>query len=579
MAESKNLACPVCRKADCYGYSCQLPVDTSPAESRGDIEQAQILTDQWTPGLWEADDAVMARRNESVARAQQTQRNDPMFAGHSRAERAAMFGSRLRLQWMPNSALLGRDECNDMWAMELADQVEDEWYADNETPCYPYTDAAGRNTFTGNMHLLRSEFVGTGECMTAFERMENEEERPTPTAMAVLDSSRLVTPAEFLNSGSVKNGVRVDKNGAPKRWYVHKEHPTHFYRFSEMNKKRNRRELTPMARGTKKDYTSYFENYSWGKPRFVHSFDKTRAGQNRSLPDITPALPYIKAFSQLTTTAIQAAFRDAVFAMWMQSQDPAAIGQMYTNDKHADPLRLYTGVHTRHQQMMNMHKTQQPIQMSGRELVPLLPGTEIQTSRGGFDKSGQKEFNTALLTHVARAAEVDIPSYTGDWSQINFSGGRTGVIQTYQSRLYQANRMVQRHGTAYFMVWFEEKIAKGVFKMPPGVPSRIRAQLNFFYNNRAAFCSPTFVGPGRDHVDEIKGIKRWTTAIKGDLSSHTEYFNQHSQMTYREHMRMKARERHWAENFGCGEPLPAPELESVAGDVSDRPDPPDRDTT
>lgn len=577
---NKRTGCPLCGEPSCIEYACKTKTMRASSEgrSKSEISTTPFLTDEWTPGRWEADDAVMATKSEATARTQQTLRTDPMFAGHTRAERASMMGTRLRLDWYPNTALLGL-KVDDPWAYELADLVEDVWYAYMECPVKCWADASGHNTFTGLMGLLRYEFVGTGESANSFERVPDPDNiRPFPTAMSVIDSSRIDTPPDFIGNPSVKHGRRVNSFGSVSAYYIADEHPTSMYRFSEMAKRKSgSRAVSVSVDGKssvfkkKKPYTTYKPFYSWGKPRFVHYFDRTRAGQNRGLPEIAPALPHIKAFSQLTEVAYQAAYRDAVFAMWMQSIDPA-IGQTYANNSSQDPVALYLGMHGAHQELSEIHQNTMGAKLNGRTLVPLMPGTEIHSSRGGFDKNGQREFNHSLLSHVCAAANIDLPSYTGDWSQTNFSSARTGIISTFITRLHMASQLIQAHGGAFFDVFFEEMVAAGVFRMPIS-SNRTRAHLNYYYQNREAFRLVRFITPGREHIDEVKGVKAAIARITNGLGNRRQYFSDHSQQTYREHLRDIARDKRHEElygvEYGSGDDLPDDTSDRDAQDDSD----------
>ena len=559
------MTCRFCGRPDCSA-ACMYPNEFREKEKRGrSVDKIDALIgEDWEVGNFDANDAVLADRLQSVAQTQQMQRTDPMLAGNLRSERAHTIGPSVRMCYVPDYESLGLDE---VWQDEIAEQVELEWEADMEDPLSCWNDATGMSTFSGQMGLMDMEWMGAGEALGVFQRMPDPDGmRPFPTALSIIDSTRLVTPPEFAASGSVKQGVRVNRFGAPITWYIADEHPYGLYRFSQAL--RSSRKGSPRKR-----YKSVPKQYSWGKPRVIHFFDRERAGQNRAKPHITAALRKMKGLSQFDDVSIQAAFRDAILAVWLEANDPNA-QQAFSHAHGQNPAKTFIEMHTAAQQIRNLGN-QKRTQLGGNDLTQLTAGETINSLKGGgLDKKGQAEFVKSYMWHFARALEIDGSSWSGDYTGMSFSSIRGAMINTFVSRAFKQHNLLQACGYPTFSCWFEEKIAAGVFKMPVS-STRTRAHLNYFYQNRRPLSKVDFYGPGQEFIDQVKGQKAWESRIACGMGTRTEYFLRHTNTTLRKFARTAKREEALLTNSGLGHmikntgALPQTANDRVAQDVED----------
>lgn len=510
-----------------------------------------ILVDKWEPGLFDANDAIIPTRDEDVARTQALQRTDPMVAGNFRQERAQTIGARVRMAYRPDFETLGLDT---VWQDEISEQMENLWELYMEDPYNCYNDASGMSDFSGQMGLCMMEFQSTGEVLGVFKNKSKEKGRPFDSALSIIDSSRLVTPPEYAASGSVKKGVRVNSDGKPIKWYIHREHPHGFYKFSQALRRQREEKGRKKPR---RNYDSVDKMYPWGKPKLFHYFDRERAGQNRAKPHIASALRKIKGLQQYDDVTLQAAYRDAVFAVWMESQDPN-IGQAFatTAGAHRPPEETYKKMHLAAKQVRNLGNERRA-QLGGRDVTQFTPGETLHSMRGGFNRQGQQEFVKSFMWHFAKALEVDPASWSGDFTDQSFSSIRASLIATLASRNYKQNRILRACGYPCFSVFLEEMIAGGYVDMPISSNRRIR-HLDYFYKNRRALSMADFYGPGQDFVDQIKGQKMWESRVQCGMGTRTDFFRKHTDTTLREYAREAEREERLLKDRNLGHMIKFP---------------------
>ena len=513
-------ACENCGDPSCTEYKCIY----RPKKTKRQADPLyDILVDNFNPRQFDATDAVLMDRTESVARSQWLAENDPSLQGNRRADRAATIGARVRLTYRPDWRKLGLTA---EWADEFAEFIECLWMNEMEDPENCWNDATGMQTVSGQLGLLYDEWGGSGESLGVFTPQRDPDNRPFDFGLNVIDTARLITPAEFRASGSVKEGVRVTREGRPTKWYVADEHPHAMYKFSYFVRQTSKGGIP------RKHFKSYTKQYSWGKPRLFHYFSKERAGQNRAKPHMAAAFRLMKGAHQLTDIHLQAAYRDALNAIWLQSDDPNA-SQAFSADRAQDPAKTFKSLHLELMKLRNMANEVRP-QMSGQDLLQLMAGESINALRSQLDHAGHKTIMDSFFHHFGRAAEVDTASWSGDMSGQSFSTIRAGIVQTLQSRRYKAHGFLQGVGTPIFSIWFEEKIARGDIKMPGVSSNRTLRHLDYFYRNRRALTMVDFASPGVTPIDEVKAEKAWTERLKTGRGSLSQYLREHTTMTPRE---------------------------------------------
>ena len=147
---------------------------------------------------------------------------------------------------------------------------------------------------------------------------------------------------------------------------------------------------------------------------------------------------------------------------------------------------------------------------------------------------------------------VDPYTFTGRMEGVNFSTIRAALLQTWQNRKYKRDGIYNHIGTPRFIVWFEEKIARGEVRMPIG-SNRTLSHLHFFFQDRRALTMVEFAGPGQEQIDAIKGFRAQEGALNCGLQTRSNYFTQYTNTTFRKATNRMAYEKKLMHDLGLSE--------------------------
>lgn len=513
--------CGICGSPQCGGHHDKKPnKDGNILQSMRDVEGFD-----WRQSLSHPDDFTLNDFHQRMGATQQAIRDNPTIRGAVKNERAHVIGPKVRLTYEPDYEALG---LSINWQMQMAAQVEDLWEHDMEDPVYMWNDAAGCSTFSGQMGLAFSECSGAGEVLGIFVEDEKESNHsPVTTKFLMLDISRLSTPYNKRTQARkrrIVEGKQLNKYGKPVGYYVSNEIPASncFNRF------------TSAARAAEQLKWKYIPKFNdWNSPQVVHWYDKERTGQNRAIPDLASALKRTHMLETYEETILDAATRDAAFAMWVESDMPN-VGQAFQANIGMSPSEYVEEVMGSQMQARQDYYSDRDLELkSGKGLLPQLMTTEkLRSITPGSPTDNHVNFDRAMQTAIGRSLGVDPYTFTGDMTNVNYSTIRAALLQTWTNRTFKRDAIFTHIGTPIFATWFEEKVARGQIKFPIS-SNRTLSHLNYFYKNRRALTMVDFCGPGQEPIDPIKGFKAQDGAIARGLQSRSRYYKQFTDTTFR----------------------------------------------
>ena len=567
--EGGDNGCNFCNNPSCGGHHPELKEEISMLQSVRDMPELD-----WRQQLSHPDDFTLKDFHNRMGATQQVIRDNPVIRGAVKNERAHTIGSRVRLTYEPDYEKLG---LSIEWQAEMAALVEDLWECDMEDPIYTWNDAAGCNTFSGQMGLAFMECTGAGEVLGIFVEDEQEKDHaPIDTRFLLLDVSRLSTPLDKRDKARdlrIVEGKKLNKYGNALGYYISNEMPNTncFNRFSVMARSADK---------LKWDFIPKFNE--WNGPQVVHWYDKERAGQNRSVPDLASALKRTHMLEIYEETVLDAATRDAAFAMWVESDMPN-VGQAFNQNPGMSPAEYVEEVMGAQMNARSEYYADRDVHLkSGKASLPQMMTTEtIKNLSPGSPNDNHVNFDRAMQTAIGRSLGVDPYTFTGDMTNVNFSTVRASLLQTWTNRNFKRDQIFTQIGTPIFVNWFEEKIARGEIRFPIN-SNRTLSHLNYFYKNRRALTMVDFCGPGQEHIDPIKGFKSQDGAIARGLQTRSDYYKSFTQTTFRKAVRKLKYEKQVLRECGLDEFIHASTpINSQANDRvsdSDLPDPDDIDT-
>lgn len=280
------------------------------------------------------------------------------------------------------------------------------WRAWSETTA---CDSEGVHTFGGLQRLAMRAVVESGE---VFIRIRKEKRRIVegpdgkmvevpPVSLQVLESdfvSTSRTSGPLKNGNTIVQGIEFDPAGTKVAYHMYLEHPG----------------------GNDIAFGSRFSTTRVPADEVLHLFRMDRPGQSRGMPWLAPVILRLRDFdlyedAQLKRQQVAAMFTAFIHDMegvdeFDESQDEMEIGE-----------RMEPGL---------------------MEILP--PGKDVKLSNPpGADN--YQEYTSVVLRAIATGLGLTYSQLTGDLSEINFSAGRIGFLETQRNfETWQKNILVNQ---------------------------------------------------------------------------------------------------------------------------------------
>lgn len=277
--------------------------------------------------------------------------------------------------------------------------------------------------------------------------------RPTVQLdLKVIEADQIATPWGIaLEENDLIDGLKFDAFGNVIGYYLLKAHPGDMGRFASLSN--SEYDLIPAE-------------------FMIHQFKAMRPGQNRGIPEITPALPLFSLLRRYTLAVLGSAEQAANVAGVLHSEmPPGGIGD---------------------EEEVNVPLTLDTIEMERNMWLTLPEGWDITQLRAEQPVTTFGDFKRQILNEAARCVGQPYNLAAGDSSDYNYASGRLD----HQSYFLEVG--VDRHGielrelNPLVRMWFEEGVrVSGYF------PQAVRST-NFRFRHQ-------WFWMGQDHVDPVKG--------------------------------------------------------------------------
>jgi lambda family phage portal protein len=412
--------------------SRQEPRKTEAPVARARFEAAERGDDyrHWAGADAFAADAALSpeKRRMMRNRARHERVNNSYLAGISATLASDLIGTGPRLQL-------------DTLDTDAARVVEREFY-----------DWATLVDLPAKLRTMREALVTDGE---AFGLMVNNPRLPgVQLDLRLVEAEMVATPTEFMAQtltpeGNTVDGLEFDATGNVVAYQVLNFHPGSNYRVNNLEFRR-----VPAA-------------------AMFHWFRRQRPGQNRGMPEVTPALRLFGQLRRYTEAVIAAAETAADFAAFVHSNSPAA---------EVDEVESFA-----------------ELEIRKRSLVTLPEGWDISQLKAEQPTSTYKDFKREILNEIARCLQLPYNVAALDSSSYNYASGRM------DHQVYAMNIKVDRDHLERVLLdrllsaWVNEASLVGA--IPDGLPP-------FSEWNWA------WVWDGREHVDPAKEASAAETRLR-----------------------------------------------------------------
>jgi lambda family phage portal protein len=439
------------------GYGSTLPYDAAAWSSTemGD----------WLPIVRSPDGEININRDRMVARQRDLVRNEGFAAGLIGRILDSTIGGAYRMVSKPDyQALAARfgGKFDHVWAREFSRAASARWRAYADDPGH-YNDVSRQMSVTQQLRLGLGHKLIDGENLIVRhwlpERIGYGAARYASAAL-VTDPDLLSNPYQAPDSRFMRAGVELDRYGVPFRYHFRKAHQNDYYAALEAQQ-----------------WEAVDREDDDGFLRVIHDYDRGRAGQSRGVSIFAPVLSRMKMLARYYGLKLQAESLATVFGMAITSPYDRQMIEQALDDNAGEEIGVYADMREGWHQRNAM-------QLESVRMAQLAPGESIETIASERPPGEMTPFAHEMLRSLGAAAGVSGEQITGDYSEVNFSSMRVGIVnseKTYARRVadYNANT-----ATPLYAGWLNEAMDLGEFDdvLPRNAPDFLEAQAEYARN-------------------------------------------------------------------------------------------------
>jgi lambda family phage portal protein len=420
----------------------------------------------YEPFNFSGQSALTFARDRLAARLHQLVRDDGWASAAVTKHLDSVIGAGWRLHATPNGRRLG---LNDDQVQEFVADIEAAWrdYS-KDIEC---VDAGQRLNFGMILALGFRHWLLDGDALSLSLWLEGRGE--WSTAIQMIDPDRLSNQYLRMDTVEQKHGVELGSYGEPKAYWIRSAHPgdigvlgAYPWRWDRVEKK-----------------------YPNGRMKVVHAFMQKRAGQVSGEPPLAPILRKIAMVKKYDSAELQAAVLNTLLAMFVRSpSDPEQVAASFCDydNQELGPLQ---------QARLGFYKNH-GLKIPNVQLKFLFPDDQIESIKPEHPNANFEPFLKSALRNVATVAGITTEALTGDYSDTNYSGARSGILEAWKGFQSGRHSFASVFANHHYANWLEEALEKGLVKYPAGAPR--------FREARQAFSGCEWIGPGMGMIDQAK---------------------------------------------------------------------------
>lgn len=422
----------------------------------------------WHPPQGSADADLLHELPTLVSRSRDLTRNHGVAGGGIQTLIDNVVGTGLRLSAKPDYIALGRSKA---WADDWSKQVESLWRSWAEsTAC----DAQRGLNFAGLTALVFRSCLENGEALALPLWLPSRYE-PFATRLQLIEPDRLHNPAQSLGSEHLRGGIELDALGAPKAYWVAKQHPG-----------------DGLFMGASLDYQRIPARTSFGRERVLHVFHKERVGQHRGKPVLTAILPMFKMLDHYERSELQAAVVNAMIAAFIESpMDAESLHDLFggSSEEYFSAKKDWT------------------VQLKGGSIIPMFPGDKVAPFTPSRPNSAYGDFVENVLRHIGTGLNLPYELLMKDFSKTNYASARAALMEAWRHFMTRRQWLGSQWASRVYVLWLEEVVNKGLI------------EAETFYKNKVAWARARWIGPGRGWIDPVKEAKASQLRMAQNLST------------------------------------------------------------
>lgn len=413
----------------------------------------------WRTNAGSADSDSLGDLTTLRARSRDLVRNNPIAAGARQTSKINVVGSGLRMRAKLNAKLLG-----------LSDDAAEAWERNTETLFALWAESKCADiTATQNFYELQglvfNSAFESGDVFT-LRRSPKHKRNIVPLAIDIVEADRVATPNQEQGNYLVRDGVRIDEDGAPVSYYILNEHPgdslgAQLYGFKEVP-----------AFGAKS-----------GEQMVLHIFDRQRPGQNRGVPQLAPVIELLKQLDRYTEAELMKAVVASFFTVFLKTAGDDGIAS-------AAPMGAYPGMGAN------------DVTMGSGTIVDIGTDEEIQTAQPA-NTSNFDPFFQAVVRQIGVALAIPFELLMMHFTA-SYSASRAALEMAAQFFKDRRTWLCRNFCQPVYEWFLSDAINTGLIVAPGFHEDPVR---------RAAWSGSQWIGPARISLDPLKEWKAETEAV------------------------------------------------------------------
>jgi len=394
-------------------------------------------------------------------------RNNPLASGAIKTKVTGVVGTGLRLQ-----SRIDRD------AINLTDDQADAWEAKTEREWRLFweskdTDIARTLTGVDRIRQVYQQAKENGDVFILLPRITRLG-CPYDLKLQIIEADRVANSLSEADTASLSGGIKRDKNGAPVKYYVLKQHPG-----NSLSVSKDRDEIPAFGAKT-------------GLRNIVHYFNPTRPGQSRGVPDLAAVIEPLKQLSRYTEAEINAAVISGMFTVFIETEDGNS-GPDLTN------FGKESGGKT----------SDKDLKLGNGLIMDLAAGESIHDSNPGRPNTAFDTFVTSILRQIGTALEIPFEILVKHFAA-SYSAARGAILEFMKYVMSERKHLSDNFLRPVYEVWMYEAVASGRIAAPGYLSDPAI---------KAAYLGCDFIGPALGQIDESKAVKAARERVDGGFST------------------------------------------------------------
>jgi lambda family phage portal protein len=399
------------------------------------------------------------------ARSRDLGRNNPIAVGAARTQKSNVVGPGLRVRAQLDPKLVG-----------LSEEATEAWERNVDTLFHLWANSKLCDiTLTQNFYELQGlvfhSAFESGDVF-ALRRQPKSKHAIVPLALNVIEADRVTTPQELMNDWYMRDGVKIDDDGAAVSYFILNDHPGD--------------SVTPVQGGFKE--VPAFGKKS-GEQMVLHIFERLRPGQNRGIPSLAPVIEILKQLDRYSEAELMKAVVSSFFTVFLKTEGDDGLAS-------AMPQGAYPGW------------GQNDIAMGSGTIVDIGQNESIETAQPA-NTSNFDPFFTSVVRQIGVALSIPFELLMLHFTA-SYSASRAALEMAAQFFKDRRVWLVRTFCQPVYEWWLSQAIQQGLVVAPGFDSDPVR---------RAAWLGTQWIGPARIILDPLKEWKAEAAAV--DLGAKT----------------------------------------------------------